>query len=1266
MKLTIFYSWQMKTDTKKNKNYIKDCIEKACKKIEQKPKPELKGISFELQEGRTGISGTPQIASTIMDERIPNCDIFIADLTVTDPLNYLERFYPKKWKRDVHQANNVMFEYGNAYKTVGERRIICVLNSENGSPNENPENIPFDIRHMSFPIQYKYNIAKEAFINTLKDAISLCSITAIQERRNKFKPFQTWNEFGEKESNKSIFFEDDIIHSIKKHLAENKLDIRFLGLSGLGKTRITFEAFRSKDDNLSLNYLYCEYQQNSETSIQSSIEKIFSDKTNTQSLVIDNCPLHFFRKILKMKYEFGVANPIISLFNEPEETTIDRITAVEYIQISISDLGSVVDQILEKSFKSLPEDQRKIIKEFSEGIPLMATLLAENARKEERNFGLLTDKALLDKLLSVSDEKEKEILKSCSIFRYIGYEEEAIGQIEFIIKNKDITSISGSDEEKLYLFNRTFNKYYKREIFEKNGRLFGIRPRPLAFSLATEWFETCSSDRLKKVIEAIQSPANPNSKILTESLSKQIIYLGNNEKVTELIDKLTGPNGPFDNAEVVNTELGSRLFRSFVEVNPIAVAENLYRLFSSMTIEQLKNIEEGRRNLVWTLEKLCFDKNTFEKGAKLLMSFAVAENETWGNNSTNEFLHLFKIRLAGTQANFDERLEIIKWGLSKGNEHILLSLKALSSALESQHFSRFLGAEIQGTKKLEDYNPSNIEIIKYWTEVLDILDKYTGNESEYSTFSNEVIVNITRGLCRAGVANIITPIIKKIAERNSYDWDLMLDRLYHVKQFDFQYLRPEFQIEIDNLIVLLTKKDFYSRFARVEKNGNRDSLKIDFQESIKLRQEEYYELANEFVSKEFCSKDILESIYKNKLHFPAPFGARIAELIEVENEKLKEFVETSLDILTSIEFENRNNSIIIDFARGIKQTEIKDYLIDSLLERKKLSYLLFPIFGVFGKDFDSLDILFSLVENEIVSVEEFKQYFNYYPLQNHSEIKLQEFFNKIKEYGIPGINTVLSLLHNLLYFNNELSSDSDLFNLLEDILSSIKITNLNGIYVDDYFQMIEVLLTRTENKTFAKFINLQVIELAKDLSRSFSFDYNLEKLYGILVTKYFDQIWDDLSEALLSDGEDYFVYYQLQHLLGSQIGGVSNQIGILFLGKIERIFDWCKKYPEKAPARLASMVPIFEGEGFHPITKRFIDEFGENQEVVDNLGSNMGSFSWVGSIIPLLESKRKLFETLINHPKNIVSDWAKKNIYYADQEILREAGREDEEKFLYY
>jgi len=59
----------------------------------------------------------------------------------------------------------------------------------------------------------------------------------------------------------------------------------------------------------------------------------------------------------------------------------------------------------------------------------------------------------------------------------------------------------------------------------------------------------------------------------------------------------------------------------------------------------------------------------------------------------------------------------------------------------------------------------------------------------------------------------------------------------------------------------------------------------------------------------------------------------------------------------------------------------------------------------------------------------------------------------------------------------------------------------------------------------------------------------------------------------------------------------------------------------------------------------------------------MGNYSWTGSVIPLLISKKQLFESLLNHKINTVVDWAKRNIKYLEEEIKREKYR-DEEMFL--
>jgi len=76
------------------------------------------------------------------------------------------------------------------------------LNRKFGSPNENPSNIPFDIRHLRFPIEYSYfsedenrktEIKKQLILditNALKNTVPF----ALQSQKSKFNPFIAWNE----------------------------------------------------------------------------------------------------------------------------------------------------------------------------------------------------------------------------------------------------------------------------------------------------------------------------------------------------------------------------------------------------------------------------------------------------------------------------------------------------------------------------------------------------------------------------------------------------------------------------------------------------------------------------------------------------------------------------------------------------------------------------------------------------------------------------------------------------------------------------------------------------------------------------------------------------------------------------------------------------------------------------------------------------------------------------------------------------------------
>src|SRR5712692_4185716 len=106
---------------------------------------------------------------------------------------------------------------------------------------------------------------------------------------------------------------------------------------------------------------------------------------------------------------------------------------------------------------------------------------------------------------------------------------------------------------------------------------------------------------------------------LLEAFCDRVAKLDFLPETRELVKDLCGVLGPFGQAEVLNSERGSRLFRSLAEVNPEVAAQTLERVFGSWSREELLQVESGRRNLVWTLEKLCFRRETFPVAARLLL-----------------------------------------------------------------------------------------------------------------------------------------------------------------------------------------------------------------------------------------------------------------------------------------------------------------------------------------------------------------------------------------------------------------------------------------------------------------------------------------------------------------------------------------------------------------------------------------------------------------------------------------------------------------------
>lgn len=159
-------------------------------------------------------------------------------------------------------------------------------------------------------------------------------------------------------------------------------------------------------------------------------------------------------------------------------------------------------------------------------------------------------------------------------------------------------------------------------------------------------------------------------------------------------------------------------------------------------------------------------------------------------------------------------------------------------------------------------------------------------------------------------------------------------------------------------------------------------------------------------------------------------------------------------------------------------------------------------------------------------------------------------------------------------------------------------------------------------------------------------------------------IWRDFSRAF-KDNKYYLFIYQIKGEIGS---GSGFGAGPLFQISKKKVENLCIKYPNYAPCLVAEMCPIFrydtekdkvEGSAFHSWVYWLLDNFGNQEAVLDGLHANMCSFGCIGSLIPLLVQRKECLKKIEKHQRPEVRRWVEQCIKDVDEEYTRENNREE-------
>lgn len=1253
MDLRLFFSWQSDSDSKKlnHTRFIRESIQAAIAKVNN----DNKHLNIIYDEGMDGASGTQDMIPVI-EEKLNSCHIFIGDMTIVNKEGIFAKIgriiSQKKYKASPNP--NVIHESATFMARPDmKKQAIHVLNSVFGNPKDDVRLMFVDKRGKRFPIdfglkEYNDNTPKEQyakeqkkFVSALADAIKDCAEEAILHLDADIAPFLTW-ELHYKNSGFEGGYIGQGLQDYLTQIRSNSENLRICGLSGLGKTRMVLEAFR--DTSVKHLYAYWDCQNEADFEVIKKKLSFMFEHYQEMVLVFDNCDVELSDSIAHFKRFKRATNPLITIYNDPDERDSTYSTPLALQK----DFNDIVDRILERFKNFYKEDDKSKLKEFAGGIPMMAQLLGEGLRHGDP-LGVVNNDTMMSKLLGVEKEsEERKIMQSLSLFDYIGFENDLHKEVEFVAKTKSITSLDyKSDEVLLQEVDKVIVKYLRRKIMERRGRLVGIRPTPIALYLISEWIEQCSDDRLLKVIRAIQEA--DVAKPLTQSFADQFRLMGHNEKAKEMLNNLLGEDSPFGNAEVINTNLGSRLFRSFAEVNPVAVADCLWNALGGMTTDSLYQIDEGRRNLVWTLDKLCFDRRCFPKAAKLMMLLGIAENESIGNNATNQFKGLFPVYLPATEVSLDERLEFLV-EIAAIDDYKTMALEAIGRALNTHDFMLLGGAEKQGLKELKPYHPKEKEeIIRYISGCLRLLATIQSSSMAYDERCREILCDDFARLCKFGCTDIVLPYIENEADATGFKWPKLLDTLYFVSNHNQIFLTDEQRDRIETLIINLRGDDYVSRFRDVEKRLRWDILGRDYEQLVAECSFEYAVIGKDMAANNGYDADTLKSIFKLDCTIYNGFAKAFVDNLDEPNQLV--FVE---NCISAIGADTRlGEPILTDFLK-----EVSDDIFEKSIEKLRGAHLFNVIFSsvaIRGNGVDSQywNQLINMVRNEGAPVETFRRYWTYYPISKLTDETTCKIFTDI--LSLPNSLSVIVHLSMFLNFGPAQSTSPK----TKEVVAEAIMADSNKELTDEYWHVVHSLLKDQHRVELALNIHKRVVE-HYDESHNYDSSFGIETFYDILMESYFDDVWDVISETL-KNGQ--YSGYKIQDILSSTIRFYDEKPSKLFNEAHEvKLLEWCRKYPNAAPAILMRMMPLTTDGTLPEFAVKLVETYGDHQNVLDNLSSNMGSFAWTGSVVPLYEAQRESLHVLEKSQKENVRIWATKMIAYYDLQI-KQAKNLDAEEF---
>ncbi len=1060
------------------------------------------------------------------------------------------------------------------------------------------------------------------------------------------------------------FFENEAvvkkIATIRETLLEGKTRmIRLTGLSGVGKSRLVYEALKPsssgnvQQDSLAASCIYLSY----ETVAADLLGLIahLADDGYAAIVVVDDCPPEIHDQIANIVGKSLLT--VISIFHEPQQQRKDSFP----LNLAPEEMGEVVEQILraDANLAARGGEAIRAVASFSQGFPQIAKLIVEFHRAPTAEE--LNDRAkLFQKLLSRGDDPDDVTLltaQSLALFRTIGGSRGKLEADLSTIRELFCPDISEVD------YRRSIQRQRTRRIIQQIADTLVLTPRPLGVALAADFITFFPTGKWKEVVERLSK-----ARLLDEFL-KRVEELEFSENAEELGKMLLESGFPFDDAEYLLTGMGSQIFRSLTVLSPSAAIKIAKQALHNCSLDMLRNSKESRRGLVRALELLVWEPKTFQDGAELLLKLAAAENEGWANNATGAFNQLFNLNLSGTKVPAQERLGVIKNALQSDESATRnIAIGALGKALNFRFFSRMGDTTLGGKRDANlDWHPrSNREAMDYWRECFHILSSIILANGRDAERAKDVLGKNIDVILQTPLLLELEPEINELAAHIGRLWPDVKDRIRKILDLRDNitgahkealhrckaYLTPpESRLEA-KLQDLVTKPGWHHRKGA-------DGSYTD------TSREEAEHFASELAENGTNLVPLLPYLLLGEQQQTFSFGTVLGK----KHPQAEELVNAIIELWPSLDPKQRNPSFAKGLMRGIgREKAFRTEILDRVATSAATIDLLVPLTA-------SLDVMdqseFLRIRNAVVESQldpsQLRSLIQGLPIRTLPESFLTEQFTVILDAKPASAQMLFELLFQLCYRGTKR------FEQFADLFRSLLLTK--GLELGDshfgweWHETALKLISLGNEPEWLKSVSQYICDTVVQNKTWIGTDY-LSIVASTLFEKSPTETWSPFAAAL--DGGDEFAKYVLAEFLGDSGSMFENSASPLWSLPKDQFQTWVKNHRKLIPLILEKM-SLYTVEKlpddkerfrWHPHALLLMAEGSSEEELEQAVFGNLFSFGSTGSRVPYLEKRIELVRDLaiagndkLTRISHTVEEWLATEIERTKREELNTHAR---------